>query len=642
MRNILNLTLILLFALARAGGLMSQTLVTNDITANTTWTLSQSPFLIANNIRIDANVLLSIEPGVEVRVAPAVELEVEGSLEALGSESDPIVLRADVPASLWGGIVIGSSNGSKVELLHCTVSEGQVSGPALTGDDHLEIANCAFVDCATALADLPRQQSPVTNTVFNDNAVAAASADLAFVQCGFNRNGRAMVDSDVELEACTFSKQLNVALDNCSGIVKGCEFYYNPVALSDFGAFSQDSILDCSFGLNDTALVLAAVPNGTRFFGNEFCGNDLAVLVTGSSDWDVSGNCWCSSNISAIDMMIWDGNDQAGLGKVTYLPLDDCDYPGLVWPGDADNNGVADITDVLSIGVAYGSQGNGRPNATQVWAPQTGVPWGLTFDSGVDFIHADGDGDGSVTSADIQPVLSNFGETHQKRSSLNANGVPLCLEYPDSAGPGDTIRVDIYVGDVAAPAADAHGFAIVLGYDRGIIDSSTISTALRSEWLGSNLLDVSNSENKFHWAISRTDQQDTLTFGRMGGVDMIMIDDLAKTVPIVITVEEALLMDETGKISSVSVGNCNAAARLLNGLDIYPNPAMERVTIGWEDYEVDEIEIYGPSGQLKTRCEGMSGQSTLDLDTEGFAPGIYIVRAKLKNGLLTRKITIAR
>lgn len=640
MRNILNLTLILLFALARVGGLWSQTLVTNDITTNTTWALSGSPFLVANDISIDAGAILSIESGVEVRVSSAVELEVKGTLLALGSESDSIAFRADVMTSLWSGIAISGNPGSRVELSHCTFSEGKISAPASSGDDVLAITNCSFKNCAIALAELPRQIVPVSYSLFEGNNVAVDGANLAFLHCDFNRNGTGIRSAEVLLSECTFNKHTLAALDNCSGQAANCSFFYNPVALRSFGSSAQDTVYNCSFALNDTALI-ASSP-APHFLKNEFCGNGLAVAVQTPANLSLAGNCWCTQNAAAIDQQIWDGQDQSGLGLVSYLPLDDCDYPGLVWPGDADDNGVAEIVDVLSIGVAFGSQGGSRPNATQVWAPQPGVPWGLSFDSGVDFIHADCDGNGIVNASDIPLVLSNFGETHQKRSNASASGAAICLEYPDSAGPGDTIRVDIYIGDSLLPAADLHGLAISLAYDRSVIDSASIGTSLRSNWLGSNLLDVAYSETRFHWAVSRTDQQDTLSFGRMGGVDMIMIDDLARTVPLVITVDEAYQMDQNGKVTALSIGNCGGnAARLGNGLSSYPNPANDKVTIGWEDYEVEEIEVYGPGGQLMTRCVGMSGEQ-MDIATDTYQPGIYIVRARLRNGLLTKKITIIR
>jgi hypothetical protein len=61
------------------------TWVEGHITEDTTWTVEDSPYLVMNDVIIDANATLAIKPGVEVRFGGACSLVVEGSLYAEGT-----------------------------------------------------------------------------------------------------------------------------------------------------------------------------------------------------------------------------------------------------------------------------------------------------------------------------------------------------------------------------------------------------------------------------------------------------------------------------------------------------------------------------------------------------------------------------
>ena len=117
--------------------------------------------------------------------------------------------------------------------------------------------------------------------------------------------------------------------------------------------------------------------------------------------------------------------------------------------------------------------------------------------------------------------------------------------------------VDMYFGQGFTPPSDVYGFAITLGYDRSIIDSTRISVDLTGTFMGStqgnDLIDLQVSNDQFHWAISRTNHNDTTFLGRVGGLEMIMIDDLARVIPINITVDDVVLIDSSGARIAVNL-----------------------------------------------------------------------------------------
>lgn len=71
------------------------TAVGGIISADTTWSLEHSPYLITSEVQIDHNATLTIEPGVEVRGGA---IRVWGALHAAGVSGAPVVLR-DVTVS---------------------------------------------------------------------------------------------------------------------------------------------------------------------------------------------------------------------------------------------------------------------------------------------------------------------------------------------------------------------------------------------------------------------------------------------------------------------------------------------------------------------------------------------------------------
>jgi Tfp pilus assembly protein PilX len=83
------------------------------ISVDTTWSASGSPYVVTGDITISAGAILTIEPGVTVRIYPNRSLRVDGELVAIGTETDPITFTSDrsvpVPGD-WGWILFTDSS----------------------------------------------------------------------------------------------------------------------------------------------------------------------------------------------------------------------------------------------------------------------------------------------------------------------------------------------------------------------------------------------------------------------------------------------------------------------------------------------------------------------------------------------------
>jgi len=140
-----------------------------------------------------------------------------------------------------------------------------------------------------------------------------------------------------------------------------------------------------------------------------------------------------------------------------------------VWPGDADNNGAANIFDINRIVATYWQRtGPSRPNASLNWVAQSCQAW-----TPREATYADCSGDGTVNIFDINAVVVNFGRTHPAgsvmvgepsnlfmRSSLVDNiarqrAEPLMIAVaPQQASSGKNFWVEVKIGTSTRPVTN--------------------------------------------------------------------------------------------------------------------------------------------------------------------------------------------
>lgn len=108
------------------------TYVEGVITQDTIWTLVDSPFILSNNVTVNPDVTLTIEPGVQVRFGGAFSLVVNGRIIANGTEERMILFTTNDPTQqiLWHTI---SVRGAQQSLFINCVIEHAINGTTLEG-----------------------------------------------------------------------------------------------------------------------------------------------------------------------------------------------------------------------------------------------------------------------------------------------------------------------------------------------------------------------------------------------------------------------------------------------------------------------------------------------------------------------------
>ena len=73
-------------------------------------------------------------------------------------------------------------------------------------------------------------------------------------------------------------------------------------------------------------------------------------------------------------------------------------------------------------------------------------------------------------------------------------------------------------------------------------------------------------------------------------------------------------------------------------VEIYPNPAQDRLTINGED--IKTISVYNTNGKLIEKLTIGSKQESVELNTKNFLPGPYFLQINTKKGIITKQFII--
>jgi len=341
-------------------------------------------------------------------------------------------------------------------------------------------------------------------------------------------------------------------------------------------------------------------------------------------------------------------------------------FSQVMYPGDANNSGVANALDVLAIGEAYGTTGPQRSGATTDWMPQSIAPslWAQTFANGLNYAYADSNGDGVVDHADItEGVEANFLQEH------TGNTIPD--DYSSGGNQGsdpnfrvladqevlyglDTLNVDIRLGTGAQPVSQFYGIAFTVFFDPALVETQQAKLTLApNPWydpLGgeSDTLVVTDLANgRFDVGITRINQLGIDGSGSIGTMSFVIIEDV---------VGEYVELDSFMSIQFLKVVNSGGTSvQVYDTLQlkptaareapepewrVYPNPARETVYIQTGATDIQHIAILNTLGQEMLRYYPSDQQEMHALPVNGLPGGAYFLELNTKSGRWVRKLII--
>ncbi len=330
-----------------------------------------------------------------------------------------------------------------------------------------------------------------------------------------------------------------------------------------------------------------------------------------------------------------------------------CMGPNITWPGDTDFSNIANNFDLLNLGIAYQHEGPARDNTGIDWFEFDSPNWDGQFATGLNFKHADCNGDGIVDKQDVQAILLNYNKTHGEPSPAillggDENDPPLFADLPDASefAQGNQFYVPIKLGNDGNAVNNIYGIAFTIEFDPEIIDPLSIDLSFNESWLGiqdQNLLVVEKSfanAGRIEVALVRSNHEETSGFGEILGFIGI-IDNIAGKEEMKIEIKnvKAIQHNETLiplyrpiEVVDFSVATTETKVGLFN---LYPNPASNFISLNHpEAIQIEQINILGMNGKSYGTIQ--SNDNRFDIST--IPAGVFILQIVTENGLFYEKL----
>lgn len=344
----------------------------------------------------------------------------------------------------------------------------------------------------------------------------------------------------------------------------------------------------------------------------------------------------------------------------------------IVWPGDANNNGIVNNHDLLYMGLAYGQTGPSTNSGGDIaWNSNISTYWGTTIGNMCDIAYADCNGDGVVNAQDTTAIISNYNSTHDiPYPETFIDGIygvdpPLALiSVDDSIEQGSTVSLDLNIGTSSIPVNDFHGIAFSVLYDPTVISPNSMRALLNhNSWLSSAtsamnlIIDEDDYANgRIDVAITLTQQSNISGFGNLGTLDFVIEDNLigkdnAAAVTLDLQIIDIHVIDNQSNYIPI------ASQRLLLNIfgepevtsiqktfdtqfvKAYPNPVIDVLNLSAEQVNIETVEILNVTGELVERL--FSRENDLSaIDVSNFSRGLYFFKVYTSDGIELKKISV--
>lgn len=342
--------------------------------------------------------------------------------------------------------------------------------------------------------------------------------------------------------------------------------------------------------------------------------------------------------------------DDFNCAKRSVLETPECSRDtSNVWPGDTDNNGIANYIDLLNIGLAHGSTGPTRLDNSLDWYGRKALPWVNSFRDGTNYKHADANGDGVVDDADLEVLDLNYGkirggliEPPVLDTVIATMGDPsIFVDLPESGEfpNGSAVSFPVILGSENQGVESVYGIAFTIEYNPSVLDPSTLKLTIPDSWLGDveDLLIIQRhypERGLLEVAISRKNGESVTGSGAIALMTTIIADVVGFSV-IEVGVKQVKAIRVNG--FSIPVNPETRIAKITgsitatdnwetSGLGIYPNPIHDVLHLDNRSNEViKSIEVLNPQGKvMKVFIRPESSILLSDLPV-----GLYLLKVQL-------------
>ena len=320
-----------------------------------------------------------------------------------------------------------------------------------------------------------------------------------------------------------------------------------------------------------------------------------------------------------------------------------------VWPGDTDSSKIVDQFDLFNIGFGFGQTGPARMNPSTDWVGQFAAYWNASAPDGINYRHADTDGNGIIDDNDSLAVSLNWGFEHDFRAEDDSRSEsPLSLELINVNDNG-WIRIGVMLGDSNQPFEDFYGIAYALEFEMDKIESSSTQIVYEDSWVGlhgAEVLSIAKMfSGKLHSAMVKKNQVGSNGFGKIAEIQCRVKEEyLNQSASLIFKVEIAEGVFADGEVFTVTGDEemvdlePNSIENLLEQeISVYPNPAKEKLFYKIDPaLKLEKLVLINNAGS-ETSMEITKKES---IDLTGMPKGIYFVKFYTDQGVGVKKVLV--
>lgn len=327
--------------------------------------------------------------------------------------------------------------------------------------------------------------------------------------------------------------------------------------------------------------------------------------------------------------------------SVSVNPL--CNY---VWPGDVNNDGVANNMDILELGLHFSQAGPQRLSYDNSWQAFYADAWAGVLSNGKNLNNSDCNGDGVINLSDTAAVFLNYGLTHSKAAQSSVNPLLSIIQDQSFVNQGMWGTASVYLGSASSPVSNINGLAFTVDFDQSLIEPNSFYIQYLPSFLntpGQSLTfsKLNYASGALYTAFTHTNNTNVTGNGKIATIHYRINSNLSNTAPLTISLSQANQSNASGALTQLSAGSASVEA-ISTGIRemeasnsaVYPNPASQQISI-LSKTALEKIELMSISGKLLF-SETVSGNS-YQLDATQFASGVYFLSVYSADQKVERK-----
>jgi hypothetical protein len=319
-----------------------------------------------------------------------------------------------------------------------------------------------------------------------------------------------------------------------------------------------------------------------------------------------------------------------------------------VWPGDTNNNGKVDASDLLPIGLYYGQTRPVENSPGIQWEAYLREPWTADGDN-PRRVYADANGDGIINAQDVLAIGLNYGKTHAEsalakyiagssiQKSMDERSGTLEIEVMRDDFDNNEIEMVVHINSIQP----VYGISFKLQIDDPARLGELYSIDVRESVLGEDILQFNrlvSEEGFIDVGLSLKEGEGITGEGEL--MKLIINHEFTKGSAVRISMEDLTVVDKMGRLLLFESGTMEyrigeGYATLPTEYSLaqnYPNPFNPVTTIEYGlPYESQVVMVvYDMLGREVTRLVDKTqsaGMYRVDWGTERwFSSGMYIYR----------------